>query len=419
MNKIAYYRKKIYEQYANSELPGAAATGEALIAEYKSCLANESAAFADDLFNLARVYDDMGFTERAVMLYVESANRVLGNTGESPAFALRLNNLAAVLSRQGNAEAAYRMYGHAAAIARGNYKDKSPELADAVYNLANAAADIGNRDEAIRLHSEALGIRQTAPSEDIVHSMHSLAFLYEENKDYAKAVQYAAAAMDRASRAGKDTYFGACYYLAELYSADEKHSQSRPLYESVLRWIEETEGRDHSAFITVATRLAYSLANLGAFKEALALMYSIHESLRGKTGGDYICHAGCLRNLAILHKQLNEPLKAEEMMLKSLKIKKRVLGNHTREYIQDALFLIELYTDSDRLDKALEMLVFLLMHQNDADKAEPVKELIRIFTKAGGTRLQALLAELEKLNNPEILQVIMDDWDIWEAEEDQ
>jgi len=414
MNKISYFRKNLHERCAALDLPEAASAGESLLIEYGVCELNRGEAYADDLYNLAWIYDEMGITERASVLYTESINRILPAFGETPAFARRLSNLGALLSRQGNAAGAYRMFLQAAAIINNNSEKGSIEIADALYNLANAAADADRKEEALYLHNEALAIREKAGlTDDVINSMHSLAFLCESKKEYAKAAAYAQSAMEKA--AGTEAYYSACYYLAELYGADEKHEKSKALYETVLKWVLEREGRNHSAYVTVATRLAYAAAGLGNFTEAMNLLSSALETLKIKTGEEYLCYAGCLRNLAMMHKELKEPEPAAEAMLKSLNIKKRIMGNHMPEHIQDVLFLISLYTEYDMPEKAMETLVYLLMHPNAAELKEPIDALIKIFTKKGVGNIKPLLEKLESYNNIETLRQIMDKWSEWEG----
>jgi tetratricopeptide (TPR) repeat protein len=283
--------------------------------------------------------------------------------------------------------------------------------------MANAAADTGKRDEAIRLHREALSIYEAAgAAEDVVLSMHSLAFLYEDAGAYDKAVRHAARAMERAK--GTDGYYGACFYLAGLYENEEKYDKAKTLYAKVLDWVEQTGGRGHSAYTTVATKLACASAALGEYDSALIQMTSIRNIIAERIGEDYLCYAGCLRNMAMLYRQLGEPGEARELMLKSMKIKKRLMGDYTRDIMTDALFMIDLYLEREMDDNAVDMFVYMLMRADSAELSGRADELARIIFKTGPKRYDALLRALEDINDRKKLQPVMEDWIKWETAPD-
>ena len=410
MNKIAYFRKLVREKYEMRAFPDAAAIGEALITEHRITNAASGAAYADDLFNLARVYDEMGAAERATSLYMESVNKIVAEQGDTAPLVIRLNNLGAMLNKRGSADAAYRVFLHAAVITRGAEATDESKTADALYNLANAAADAGRREEARNLHKEALSIRERigAPNADLVHSLHSLAFLFEDAETIEQAIAYADAA--KAKALGTDEYFGACYYLAELLSAGRKHAEARPLYEAVLDWIEGEGGTGHSAYINAATRLAHSIAGAGEEREALSIMNSVLETLEKRLNGDYLCKAGCLWNLAALHRKLGEPEEAARLAYGSMMIKARLIGPGSRETLADAMLLTEIYFESGLLDKAVETLVYILMHSDFADAKESAQKMLGMLGRSGSKNLSEFARLLEKLDDPAELSRIMDIW---------
>lgn len=431
MTKVNYFRKRIQERYANNELAGAARSGEALLREHRNNEACKGKAYADDLFNLARVYDDMNYTERAVELYAESARLIFSEEGESLSFAYRLNNLAALLNKLGRGPSAYRLYAHMTAILRQHEGSHSLELADGLYNQGNAAVDIGRLEEAIRLHGEALTLRETAGStEDIIHSLHSLAFTYEAKEEREQAIRFANLAAERA--AGTDTYYAACYYLAELYDTSGQPDKAEPLYTTMLCWIERSAGINHSAYITVATRLANAWAAQGEYQKALDMQCTLRDILSQKAGEKHLFFANCLRSMAVLQKQLNEFEEAEPLMLKSMKIRLRYLGTgethkkprdmngHARDIVIDAIFLIDMYIRSHQRDKALEMLVFALMQigEEDPDYSDMLDMLTSAYVHAGHDQMDILLEEMEKLNDRTSIGMIIKRWIHWETQED-
>jgi tetratricopeptide (TPR) repeat protein len=432
MNKITYFRSKLHEHALDLRLNEAAEAGEALIIEYINCGMNRDAAYADDLFNLAWVYDEMGVNERAAALYVESANRVLVSRGDSPELAKRLCNLAALLNRQGNVASAYRLSLQAAAITGGAFGENSPELADALYNLANAAADTERLDEALRLHKEALSIRESAGEcNDAVNSLHSLAFLHENERIGEKSLGYAIKAMALAQNAleGPDvpldevttrehSYYSACFYLASLHENRGDLGKAEALYGKALRWAKEQGGVCHSTYLNVASKLANIAANQKKYPEALALYREISENFKQTVGENHLFYANNLRNMALLHKKLREYDEAENLMLASIKIRRTTSahGEGMDEINADALFLIEMHLQAGQPDKALEMLVYVLM---DTDAAKPgydglLNALAETFARAGKTHLAAISNAMEELCRRETVHDIIRKWNNWE-----
>lgn len=417
MTKIEYFRRRVKERYDKNELAAAAATGEALLSEHIGNASCAGMSYADDLYNLACVYDEMGHVGRATELYVESARLAYTEEGESPSFALRLNNLAALLSKTGRNESAYRLLKHVSAIQRECMHASSPELADSLYNLANAAADESLTDEALRLHNEALTLRKKNGSEeDIVSSLHSIALIHEAQDERAKAVGLAETALSHAR--GTNAYLGACYYLAGLYEAEEQYAKAEPLYREALRQVSSEGGRTHSAYVTVAARLANTLACMEEYRRALDTQREIRDILKIKAGESHLFYANCLRSMAILHKRLDESDEAETLMLQSLRIRKRVMGDDARDIVNDAVFLIDLYIAADKLDKALEALVFVLMQMGDDDLESMLSALTEVYSRGGHARFQAILREMEKLNDRGRLWEIVRSWNDWEHQDE-
>jgi tetratricopeptide (TPR) repeat protein len=426
MNKIKYFRKCVAEWYAGANFTDAVEAGEALLREHWN---NETACgvpYADDVFNLAFIYDEMGVWDRALQLYAESAKLVHEEEGDSLNFVGRVNNMAALLARLGRTEHAYRLYAHMVSIMRPALDAKEPALADGLYNLANIAAEMGKKEEALRLHKEALKIRRKAGSaDDAVHSLHSLAFLHEEDKAQEKSLRYAKDAMELAldalegPEAGfnrlterENTYYSACFYLANLHESKGELDKAESLYETVLRWTEIQGGTCHSAYLNVASRLANIMAGRGRYDEALALHREVSENFKRTAGETHLFYANNLRSIALLHKKMNQYAEAEQFMMESIKIRRSGVDDIT----PDAIFLIEMFLQNNQPEKALEMLVYVLM---DVKAGEPeyddtMTALAEVFVRAGHKQLATLSAAMEELCRRDKVQLVIQKWNRWE-----
>jgi tetratricopeptide (TPR) repeat protein len=425
MNKITYFRKCVAEQYGSNRLNEAAESGEALMREYWDNQISEGLPYADDLFNLALIYDEMGIWGQAMDLYAESARLVHEVEGDSIPFISRMTNMAALLARMGRNEQAYRLYTHMAALLRLFLPPADPALADGLYNMANAAADIGRKDEALKLHEEALRIRENAGiTHDAIHSLHSIAFLHEGEKTGELSLHYAKEAMHKALNAleGPDiptgeiqdrehNYYSACFYLAGLFENRGEFENAGPLYEDVMKWTAEQGGNSHSAYLNVASRYANILASQNKNAEALHLHREIADNFKQTIGAAHLFYANNLRSMALLHKRLGEYGAAAELLMESMKIRRTGVDETTT----DALLLIDMYLLDDRPDMALEVLVLVLM---GAAADQPgydglMNDLAEAFARAGGAHLSALSAAMETLCHREKVQAIIRKWEQW------
>ena len=257
MSKINYLRTRMHQEYKNRKLPEAANLGEALLSEHNS-RPEPTQGFADDLFNLALIYDEMNHLEKAAALYSESSAYLEYN--DFAGLTLRCGNLAAVLARMGALEPAFHFFYQTMHISERFLGTSHPSYADSLYNLANLSATASLTQDAVKLHTEALEIREkTGISSDIMHSLHSLAFIHEEEGDYKKAASYAETALKSAS---KDDYASACSYLAELYENSHEHKKALALYEDLLEQLAKF-GCTHTDYLSVLCRKAFLKGTTG------------------------------------------------------------------------------------------------------------------------------------------------------------
>ena len=322
------------EEYDKRNLYDAIALADAIIDEHSNCQSSDLAR-ADDYFNLALIYDEMGKLEEAAGLYKESAMCICGcelrYVGGIPfiglseenwlALALRVNNLAAVFARM----QCYEMANYHFLLAKAIYaRFNHPNMNDILYNLGNLAAVTDNIKEAFSLHYDALELRHKDRNnyEDIMHSLHSLAFLYEKKGEYDKAISYGKTAMEFA--AGVDSISSAIY-LAELYEACDEPTKALELYEQALEDMET--GYRRCDFLTILSRRAKLTGKTGDHKKALKLHNEVLDVYHSLTGLDLedldnMFYANCLKNMAELEISLGETANADELILQSFAARK-------------------------------------------------------------------------------------------------
>ncbi|MCL2223941.1 MAG: tetratricopeptide repeat protein [Defluviitaleaceae bacterium] len=413
MTKINYLRKCAAEKYNAQDLAAAVEIGEVLLREHEHNQNIFSSGYANDLFYLGGIYEELGNLERAAMLYSDSAAQVSASESEQLTFAERIDSLATVLIRLGVAEAAFFMLGNATAIRRKKLGTASPVYADSLYNLANAAAEIGRRSDALRYHLEALQIRKSAGIiEDIINSLHSLAFLHEAAEEYDKAILYAEMSMKFIGKTDKN-YASACNYLAELYDNNKRYEDALLYYDHVIEIVGEEAGREHSAYLNVALRRANLLAKLERSQESLVAHEEICEIFARVTGTKHVFYANCLRGISMLYRRLGEPVRAEEFILEAMKIRRALFEDITL----DITFLVRLHLGENNTEKALDALIYALMcsSADSPDFPELLHALVSSFKGQDELKTE-FLNTIQHLDNREKLRPIINKWEQWESE---
>jgi len=419
MNKISYLRKCIAENYEKQNYKTAADYGETLIKEHFHNRFMRTRAYADDLYNLALIYDDMGELERAAGLLSDSARYISILEGESIDFAARLTCLAVILGRMGAYDPAFFMHAQVTHIYKTETGHASPEHADSLYNLANSAADLGRRKEALKYHLDALKIREKLAEKseelsaisDVIHSLHSIAFLHEASNDMKKAASYAEAAMEIAD-GSTEFLVSSCHYLAGIYERLEKYEEALPLYDKVQAALLKETTRDHSAYLNVTYRRAHLLAQLGRPRESIKAHEEICHIFQTMAGQNHIFYANCLRNRALLHNGLGETTQAESLILESMKIRKA-----TDDITSDIIFLIKLYLRIGDREKAMEALIYALMRSDSTAKefSGLITALTETFAETGETPTSEIMDAMEMLNDKERIEPIISNWNKWEV----
>jgi len=425
MTKLSYLRKRLRDEYNKRNLPQAASLGDVLLSEHMTnCFASQG--YANDLYNVALVYDELGQLEKAAAMYVASARHISGQGNRNPhtifmhslsdaecvALAMRFNNLAGVIAQMGDYEQAHDMYIWVKALNTRAQSEHMQAVSDNLYNMGNIAASVNKTDEALRLHSQALEQRkQEGATQDILHSLHSLAHIYEETGDYEKAIPCAETALEYTEGGA---HASALSYLAELYEASGQYEKALELYEKVLAEIAQS-GCMRRDYMTILSRRAYLTGKAGDPEAAIMLHKEVFDMYNSLTGLDLECiepafYPNCLRNMAVLNNAIGETGLAEDYMLKSIQSRKAVGG----DVIKDICFLMRLYLESDAYDKLMDMLVYALMqadgpeNPNAATIIDAIMESFESFSDTESVHM--LLAAIKETNDSEKIRPILDMW---------
>jgi len=420
MTKISYLRKRLREEYHKRNLSQAADIGDALLDEHitNRCV---SPGYSNDLYNVALVYDELGELEEAAGMYAASIRHIKWPGRRMPqtiflhslsdeqclALSMRFSNLACVIALLGDYNQAQNMYKWVRSLNSRLQPEHMQAVSDNLYNMGNIAASANNTDEALRLHGQALALRkQDGSLEDIMHSLHSLAHIYEETGEYEKAISFAETALDY-SKGG--IHASACCYLAELYEANGQLEKALELYEKVLAEI-SVSGCKRRDYMTILSRRAYLAGKTGDPKTAIKLheeVFNIYNSLTGLDleSIDTGFYANCLKNMAVLNNAIGETAQAEDYMLKSIKSRK-VPG---KEFANDICFLIRLFLENGTHDKLADILVYVLTQAPEGPNTTTLIDAI-MGSLSNAENMHMLLAAINETNHSDKIRPFLDMW---------
>ena len=359
MNKIEYFRNRFAEEYYKQEYKKAVDTGRRLLFEQSYINRVGTENYVNDMFNLALAYEKMGDIESAIEVYRSSAWYSSNLDHEGLLFARCLSGLATLLNDIGQNEPAYFMHAKACEINANKLEANDPAFADSLYNLANAAYEINMPAYALHYHLKALKIREMAENkDDIINSLHSIAFIFESSESYEEACSFAKNAVEHAQEVDDDlTYAICCTYLGDLYTKCEKLEDALDMYSIAADEIEYVTGKEHSAYLNSAFMKATILARMSLHHEAIALYREILEIFEDYLGTRHLFYANCLRNLSIVYESSGDLFMSKHTMLAAVKIKRKLNSCATL----DIIFVIRLNLRLGLIEEALHALVYALM----------------------------------------------------------
>lgn len=274
-------------------------------------------------------------------------------------FASDIYNLGVVSDDINNYTVAIDCYRKSAKIRKEN-NPKSNEYADTISNLAVDLALTGKRKEALDLFKEVITIREKnigTSHNDYILTLYNIGNLYEDMKDYDKAIEYLRRAQVKAQRKNsflKNDYADIFSSLARCYERKGNYKESIKNYSSAIETVELNLNTDTFYYMSMLVA-ASNICEKAKFYDK-ALKYSqkaiaIREKIMEKTHLDYITS---LNSICAIYTKMENYKKALEIHEEVLNLVKGMLGeNHS--FYADALNNIGIdYSNMGKFDEALK-----------------------------------------------------------------
>ncbi|NCC14728.1 MAG: tetratricopeptide repeat protein [Clostridia bacterium] len=191
--EIRELQKSFGESYKNGDFKKALFLGKQLLELYKKNGDLEYPGFAEDTHNVAFIFDELGFYDKAAEYYRQAASLKKARCGESAAYADTLNNLAIAYSNLGENEKALKTHLCVLAVRQKMLGREHMDYIHTLYNLGNVYEALTQYDKALENHGQALEQSRCCKAMQImdVADIHiSMARCFEKTGNYKKAIFY-------------------------------------------------------------------------------------------------------------------------------------------------------------------------------------------------------------------------------------
>ncbi|MDR1705096.1 MAG: tetratricopeptide repeat protein [Clostridiales bacterium] len=372
-DEVRTLRTKLTARHRAGEYGKCVYIGEKLIQLHKKNKNTESMNFADDLYNLAIVYEETGRLNRAIDLYADSMRVVETVSGKGLDYAKRLTNLGVLYGRNGEHKTAMDFYVMAEDIVKRILGREHPDAVDALYNYASSLFDAGQYKKALKKHTEALERRRQRPETlDLADSINACGYCHEamENKEKAdRCFTEALSVTERVAGAQTEEYISGLMYYGGYLSRTDRLDEAAKSFDKAALLLKKTYSENHIYYAGALGAAAEVYEKLGNMKKSLGLRLKTIAIMEKAIGGNHLYFANSLKAIALGYNELGNTGKAITVMNKALRIKGSLMGRGCAEYTRDALLMVMFYLERMEYKKMAEILGGVLKHI-DADASE-------------------------------------------------
>ena len=362
LRELIELRREFMEAYNSRRLADAMERGGRIIDLYKENNAGGSEAYAEDINNLAVVYDDVHINDRAKELYREAAKIRRDLLGEhSTQYLETMTNLGVLLSGMGEYAEAEEILKMVKNHTEENEGSNSSEFVDCLYNLGNMYADSEKYNESIETLSLAMDCAKRVPNyelEDFLDIHVSLADVCRKSGNYRRAREEYDKALKISSRIDdEDSYFKMTYFLnaALVYQQAELYPQAAEIYEKALEIRERLMDTKHLDFISVLNNLAIIYNRDGQYQKAVKVHERVLSLVESMLGRDHVFYADVITSLGVDYCVMGDFDKSLKYHNDALEMKKRVVGEKHPHYVLTLTSLADVYEKMEKYDRAIEI----------------------------------------------------------------
>ncbi len=394
--------------------------------------------YADNLFLLADLYDDMDNDEKAIEFgiqslelnkkYFKTENMKIADINSSIAYwcekqrnyekaepffleALVINrrffkgdhpDLAGIIDylannyfARSNFKSAEPLYKEALEMRRRIFKGDNPELAKSINNLAFLFNAIADYDQAEPLYKEALEMKRRIyknDEPDLGLSLNNMAYFYDSKGDYIKAEPYFNEALEMTRRIYKTDHPNLAVSLlnmAHFYIGINNLKLAEPLLKEGVDMSRRIYKIDNSKLADCLLMMASFYLSEGDYKMAESLFIESLEMTRRLFKHDHLDLARSIDKLGQFYSDRCNYSKAESLLKEALEMKRRILKNDHPDIVITLNNIANIYLLRDDFELAEPLFKEALQmsrrsyHGDQPNIATSINNLAVFFYKKG------------------------------------
>lgn len=404
--EIRELRKDFVKSYKDGDLKKALLLGKRLLEIYKEQGELKNPGFAEDTHNVAVIFDELGFYDKAVEYYLEAAALKKARLGESASFADTLNNLAIAYSKLGQYNAALKMQLRVLEVRDKKLGRNHIDYIHTLYNLGNTYEALKQYDPALECHKQALEMScgcKALNMIDIADIHASMAGCFEKKGNYKKAIFYYEFALDIIE---KKQGTKSLHYIANaisLASVCEKAGFIGLAVEYCERVVEIRRRMFPEGHLDYVNNLNY-LASLcykdSQFDKSLQLHRTVLDLVEKNLGQKYLLYSDTLDSIALDFCGKKDFGKALEHSKKALELRRKTLSEGDVEITKGYMTLGEIAVAMEKYTLAFDYYEIALCIREKSTEAykgavaEVWSKFAQLFDQQGAYEAAAALYEL-------------------------
>jgi len=374
-----------------NDLKEAAKVGDLIIDEYFKCKLTNSRKYADDIFDIAVINDEIGNLIRAEQMYKESGRVYKRVCGKDIGYAYRLNNLALIYMKTGRKEEALGLFKESYRLKFNLLGYKSTETGASLYNLGNAYFEAGDYERALHYLRQALKSWDKR-SEDYIDNINSIGYTLEALGTRDKALEQFHIALDLSAQVYgilSMEYIKNLYYMANVYYDNGDYEKSKDYMELFITMTHKVIGEKHPYILRALECLSQSCKCLKDEKSELEYNLKIIKLFEENIGCKHIFYCECLSKAAALYKRKGECKRAAELLGKSLAIRMDLTGFDNTGYLKDLILLASIHFEMGMYKETLREIsaVVEIVENNINLFNDVIIEMIQAFVDIDETGL--------------------------------
>ena len=393
---IVKLRNKFFEASEKSEFSDAIKYGSEIVKLYRDNNDRESLEYANDVNNLAIIYDNVMSHKKAIELYREAAGirgKVLGEN--SLQYADTLSNMAVALSLDDRHTEAFQYHRKALKIREANLESDSSDVIMSLYNLGSACEDLDKPDKAAQYYEMAMNrasAQKKYPKDDYADIIIGYARVLYKKGNYKKSSEMYDRALEILKEFNGDKGF---FYISTLNDAaavfEKRKVYPRALecYKKIVELRKKLFDKTHLDYITNVNSLASVYRKMGDFEEAVKAHTEALALIKSVIGDSHPFYAEAFNNIALDYLGLKDFERAIEYAKKSIELKKESLGPSNISYAVSLDSLGKIYMEMGRFKEAEErfntsrLMRRQIFGDNSLLYADALMNLARLFKKQG------------------------------------